>query len=55
MGDKQSKPQEGKVTFFKPQISKVISDQTEGGFTVITSKKKNKYRALCGIVLLNCF
>ena len=54
MGDKQSKHQEGKVTFFKSQISKVISDQTEGGFTVITSRKK-KYRALCGIVLLNCF
>ena len=37
--NKQNIPQEGKVTFFKPRINKVILGQTTRGFSVITQKE----------------
>ena len=36
MGDKQNKPQVGKLTFLKALIGKVILGQIACGFTIIT-------------------
>ena len=44
MENKQNIPQVGKVTLFKLRVSKVISGQTTGGFSVIISLKKRLIR-----------
>ena len=43
MENKQNIPQVGKVTLFKPWVSKVILGQTTGGFLVINPQKDKMF------------